>query len=155
MNKTALSLCLALLLPGAQLAAQADGARPNFTGTWKLVQEISPFTSPLPNLVHRIEHTGTTFAITIFEDDTLSRAREAIEIGAPAVELPPTPCCGPATARFWWDGNRLLKASIAWKGGSQEDVRSLTSDGKTMTLERTIKENGVQRVIVWVYEKQP
>ncbi|MFN8573048.1 MAG: hypothetical protein U0132_13445 [Gemmatimonadaceae bacterium] len=153
MKKIARTFCLALLLPGAQLAAQTDGARPNFTGSWKLVQEISPFNSPMPNLVHRIEHSATSFAITIFENDTLSRAREAFEIDGPEVELPST-CCGPGMARVWWEGTRGLKASFAWKGGSQEDMRSLTNDGKTMTQERTIKEGGVQRVIIWVYEKQ-
>lgn len=143
-----LGLTLTLELP-----AQADTSKPNFTGVWKLREEVADVRATLPDLVQQIVHRGSMFEITVLEDGIVRIPREAFEIGAPDVRRPSS-CCGDGAVRYWWEGS-ALHGTFVWAEGDQVDVRTLSTDGKLMRIGRTIKQPGeVDRFILWVFEKQ-
>lgn len=152
--KPLLALAAALSLLPIEARTQATSGKPNFTGVWKLVEEVmADARGGPPAFVHKIEQRADFFEITVFDGDSVRIPRESFTIGAQAVKVPSS-CCGDGEIRYWWEG-RALHSTFTWKTNVNHDVRTLADDGRTMTVIRKIKEgNSPEREILWVFEKQ-
>lgn len=158
---------LLTLAAAAALAASAGAqAKANFSGTWTLnVEKSDPplqgpgggrqmatpgpqtLTQTADKLVIEIKGTETTRTLTYLLD-----GKESTNPGMPGAETK-------STAK--WEGESLVIASTTSMSGPNGDVtitakevRSLSADGKTMTVVTTSQSPMGERTTKRVYDKQ-
>ena len=149
----ALVLSLAASIAVTPLLTQTNITKPDFTGTWTLVADKSDIGGkPAPSWVLHIKHKEPVLEITGTRNgEELPATR--VEIGGKEVTVEST-CCGTGTVKYRWEG-QALESEFRWSNGVQEDVRTLSPDGKTMTDVRTISEGGADdRVLKLVFGRQ-
>lgn len=147
-----------LLLAAASLPAVAQSPVPNLSGTWTLVAERSSF-GPFPAPKSRtdvIEHAEPRLLIkrtVVFEQPTTSDLVYAID-GKPHKN---TTALGEMTSTLQWEGQTLVMvSSVSTPDGDAyiTDRFSLSPDGKTMTVARTISAGGQDVPQTMIFAKQ-
>jgi hypothetical protein len=162
MRRTLLFLALAACIPAAGAAAQDH---PDFSGTWK-INLIKSDAAPagrggqqmdMSNLVHTI--TQTAEAITIVQtgmgpERTTTYYLDGRESTNPAMR-------GEMKSTSTWDGKQLVTAgstTMQTPNGERtitiKEVRSLSDDGKTMTITTTTDSQMGSRTQKRVFDKQ-
>lgn len=144
-----------LILAVASLSwAQDNTKKPNFSGTWKLSAEKSETPGlPAPAWVLTIKHQEPNLEVGGTVDGKAVAANKG-EIGGKETSLN-SECCGAGTLKVWWEGQSLV-SEFKWEKGTQKDVRTLSADSKTLTIIRTINQEGQdkERTLKLVFEKQ-
>ena len=147
---------LTILCAGLALAQ----GKPNFSGTWVL----DPTKSEGPGLAAAAQ-TGRTVTIVLKQTATeLSVERQVRNQPEVAVfkldgseSINKTPSGADIKSRTTWVGSTLVtkqSLSMGEANSSSTDVRSLSADGKVMTVEVTRTANGRDTKQKLVYNKQ-
>jgi len=133
-------------------------ASPNFSGTWRLDTDRSDLgnkgaapKAPMKEVIIKIHHTG--------EQMTVERATGELATyrfdGSECVNTLPNG--GQSRTKLTWAGDKLLGATVSNVGGAEikmEDDRSLSGDGKEMTVHLTIHMPNGDRNQTLIYVKQ-
>lgn len=157
LTQTRRSARLTLLLVTSWLGAATAQSAPNLTGTWALDAAKSNFGQlPAPqNRSDVIDHREPQLTIkrTILQDGTPASLDLKYTIdGKPHPNTTPQ---GQITSTLTWEGRVLvMKSQVPTDGGAAEivDRMTLSSDGKTLTQDRTISVQGqeIKQTIVLV-----
>lgn len=155
------SLTIAALLASAALSPAAAQNKPDFGGTWKLNTEKS---DPMGGMgggggggggammmsATTITQNATQLVIeTKFGDQTRTTTynldgKESVNAGRN----------GEMKSMVSWDGATLVISSTNANGNTSKEVRSLSADGKTMTVIRTSQTPNGEMTRKTVYDKQ-
>jgi hypothetical protein len=150
------AVVVALALPGA---ASAQG-RPDFTGTWTLDLAKSNMGAPAGSaaaarpVVLVITQTATVMTVERRAGDRSDSATLKLD-GTESVNKTPSGADVKTTAK--WVGATLVthaKMTVGDSSTESTDVRSLSADGRVMTIETTQKMGGREIKRSLVYNKQ-
>jgi hypothetical protein len=139
-----------IVLPLVLVAASAlaQGAKPNFSGTWQIDLTKSEF-GPMPppdSIVSIIDHKDPKIVVKTTQKGAqgeFSNERNITTDGKPNANKLKTPMGEQdVTSTTTWDGNQLVssyKMEIQGTAVEFSDSWSLSDDGKVLTIAREIK----------------
>jgi len=152
MKKLFMSACL------LALAATAADANPDFTGTWALDATRGENLGMMASLQQVVEITQSKTALTMKEATDFQGQKSSREVrydltGAPVRN--PGSMGGEAETSAKWAGSRLVvtwttEGAVAGTKNERTETRSLSADGRTMTVE-SVRRTG--KAVVMVYGK--
>ena len=154
---------VALLLVLGVSSAWAQGAKPNFSGTWQLDPAKSEF-GPMPpptSMVTTIEHKDPKVVIKSAQKSDqgdVVNERTITTDGKPNINKLKTQMGDQdVTSTTNWSGNQLVtefKMEINGTGLEFRDTYSLSPDGKMLTVTRDIKSEQGPLAMKMVFNKQ-
>lgn len=155
--KRAAACLLSVMLCGAMSALAAD-APANFAGTWKLDTARGENLGMMSALQQTVVITQSRDALVLRETSDFQGQKSEREVrydltGAPVTN--PGPMGGKAETVARWEGDRLVvtstaEGSVAGTKSVRTETRSLSSDGRTMTVESA---RGAGKPVIMVYGK--
>jgi hypothetical protein len=150
--------------------ALAQGKTPDFSGTWVLDKAKSdPMMGGrggggggqpgmMPDVTLTIEHSGTTLKIKrVTKTEQGDRVQDLAYTTDGKENTNPGGRGGEVKSKSTWDGAKLVtKWTQETPQGSSEvtEVRSLSADGKTLTIETTRVFQGEPRTTKQIFNKQ-
>jgi hypothetical protein len=141
------------------LSAAAAAATPDFSGNWVLDAGKSKNLGMMSTMDYQSRIKQTADALIVRDDtqmmgQTQSRETRYLLNGTPASNV--SYMGDPAKTASHWNGSKLVTAwttagAVAGTTTVRTETRSLSADGKTMTVEST---NGSKPPIVFVFDRQ-
>lgn len=158
-------LSVASLLTAVAVTTAAAQAKPNFSGTWKLNMEKSEMGGMggggggggMGGMMAPVTITQTETELVV-ERTTGDRVRKDTYYLDGRESTNPGFRGGESKSKARWEGNALVIETTAMMGENQittKMVRTLSADGKTMTVETTRPaQGGEMRTTKQVFDKQ-
>lgn len=153
--KTTISVLLICVTTIAALAAN----RSEFSGTWVFDPEKSKNIGMMSEMkmTQTIEQSSTSLDVTadtIFQGNNQQMKTHYDLTGKPASN--DSPMAGPSETISKWDGEKVVttwtsKGAVAGSKTVRTETRSLSSDGKTMTVESV---RGSNPAVVLIFDKK-
>jgi hypothetical protein len=128
-----------LIVLTAALSLQLAAARPDFSGSWKMVPDRSqsPLQSPpVTEMMFVIDQRADQVRL-----DVTSGAAAVASTVYPIIKTPPAGQPAGDERRAFWDGNRLVVergGTISGQTVSARQALTLSSDRSEMTVERIV-----------------
>lgn len=125
------------------VAALPAAAKPNFTGTWKLVADKSDF-GPMPapeKLEQKIEHNDPEVKVTATQSTQNGEVTAELSYNTEGKETTNQLRGQPMKSTAKWDGEALaVDSKLDFQGNeiTLSDKWTLSEDGKTLTMNRKI-----------------
>jgi len=153
--KTTFGVLVILLLGLAASAATP----PDFSGTWAFIPEKSKNIDMMSEMkmTQTIEQSSVSLDVTAnttYQGDSQQMKTHYDLTGKPATN--DSPMAGPSETVSKWDGEKLVttwtsKGAVAGTKTVRTETRTLSPDGRTMTLESV---RGPNPLVVMVFEKK-
>lgn len=148
---------LGTLLAVMLTAAGQPGAKPNFSGDWKIAAAKSNFAGMPPPTVYtrKITHTEPTISIVEQQQSAMGEQSATRKYSTDGKETTFEIAGMPVRSSASWSGSSLVFTSMVDSAGlSINDTMSLSPDGKTLTSAVHITSAQGELDITAVFEKQ-
>jgi len=151
MRNRIIVMSLAVIASGTFLHSQTK--KPDFSGRWETNVAKSDFgRMPAPKLlVDVIEHKEPTLVISNTTEDGRGTMTSSIKLTTDNRENINVVNGNEFRSKTHWDGDRLIIQVTGDRGLSMTEVRSLSADGKTMSVESA---RGANPPLVIVFDKR-
>lgn len=127
----------------AALTATPAAAKPNFSGTWKLVADKSDF-GPMPapdKMEYVIDHKDPDFKAKVTQAGQQGEVTMDVNYNTEGKETTNTMRGNPVKSTTKWDGDKIvINSKIDFQGNeiTLSDAWSLAEDGKSVTIVRKV-----------------
>jgi hypothetical protein len=122
--------------------ARAQQSRPLFSGTWKLVPQLSKF-GPFSDRaidVYKLKSAGTKLEIVHLRNGT----RQSLPLILDGKERSVLPASGVSSARAYWDADTIVvekRQAVAGNTQVWTTRYSLSADGNRLTMQHHVQES--------------
>jgi len=128
--RTPFAICLLF----CATALWPQDARPNFSGHWSMNASKSTGRNP-KTCQETIEHKDPAFQVTTVSEDARGQSTSFLKLSTDGHENVNDVNGNEFHSKSHWDGGKLVTVVTGDRGMSMTEVRSLSADGKTQTVE--------------------